>query len=258
MSPPAAVPRYRQLADTLVRDIEAGKYRVGALLPPEFELSGRYGVSRHTVREAFRRLADMGLISRHQGIGTRVKANRAEPRYVASLSTLADLFQYTKRTRLKLLAERELRAGAQLAAVLRCKRGQAWLEFETCRYLIGTAQPISYTQIYVYPAHAAIRAHLGERSVWVYGLVERYYGERIAEVQQEIGAVSIEPRIAAILGVKPGSAGLQVLRYYMGRGDRLLSVSMNTYPENRFKFSTRWRLEWEPNSSPRASSPRAP
>jgi len=245
MTPSTAAPRYRQLADTLMRDIDAGKYRVGALLPPEFKLSERYAVSRHTVREAFRRLADMGLISRHQGIGTRVKAKSAERRYVASLSTLSDLFQYTKRTRLKVLAEREVQAGAQLAATLHCKRGQAWLEFETCRYLIGSAQLISYTQIYVYPAYAVIREHLAKRSVWVYGLVERYYGERIVEVQQEIGAVSIEPRIAAILGVKPRSAGLQVLRYYMGRGNRLLSVSMNIYPEKRFKFSTQWRLEWE-------------
>jgi DNA-binding GntR family transcriptional regulator len=245
MKPKTAAPRYRQLADTLIRDIDAGKYRVGALLPPELELSERYGVSRHTVREAFRRLADMGLISRHQGIGTRVKAKSAERRYVASLSTLADLFQYTKRTRLKVLAEHQVEADAQLAAMLHCKRGQAWLEFETCRYLIGTAQLISYTQIYVYPAYTAIGEHLAKRSVWVYGLVERYYGERIVEVQQEIGAVAIEPRIAAILGVKPRSAGLQVIRYYMGSGKRLLSVSMNIYPENRFKISTRWRLEWE-------------
>lgn len=79
----------------------------------------------------------------------------------------------------------------------------------------------------------------------MYGLVERYYGERIVEVQQEIGAVSIEPRVAAMLGVKHGAAGLQVLRYYIGRGKRLLSVSMNIYPGNRFKFSTRWQLEWK-------------
>jgi DNA-binding GntR family transcriptional regulator len=245
MSHPAAPARYRQLADTLIRDIGTGKYRVGALLPTEFELSDRYGVSRHTVREAFRRLADMGLISRRPGVGTSVKAKTADQRYVASLSSLSDLFQYTKRTRLKVLAERQLKAGARLAAMLHCKRGQAWLEFETCRYLIGTAQLISYTQIYVYPDYVAIRGHLDKRGVWVYGLVERYYGERIVEVQQEIGAVSIEPRIAAILGVRPGSAGLQVLRYYIGRGKRLLSVSMNIYPGNRFKFSTQWRLEWE-------------
>ncbi len=241
----SAAPRYVQLAESLIRDIDAGKYEVGALLPPEFTLSDRYGVSRHTVREAFRRLADMGLISRHQGIGTRVKARNAEPRYIASLSTLSDLFQYTKRTRLKVLGERRVRAGPALAAMLHCRRGQAWLEFQTCRYLIGTAEPISYTEIYIYPAHEGIREHLGNRSVWVYGLIERYYGERIVEVQQEIGAAGVAPRIAGLLGVKPGSPALQVLRYYIGRGERLLSVSMNIYPEKRFKFSTRWRLEWE-------------
>ena len=238
-------PRYRQLADTLIRDIEAGRYPVGALLPTEFELSDKYSVSRHTVREAFRRLDDMGLISRHQGLGTRVKAQSAEQRYVASLSTLADLFKYTRRTRLQVLAEHSVRADAALAAMLHCKRGQAWLEFETCRYPIGAVQPIAYTRIFVDPAYPAIRAHLGKRGVWVYGLVERYYGERIVEVEQEIGAVAIEPRVAAILGVEPRSAGLQVLRYYIGHRGRLLSVSMNIYPENRFKFSTHWRLEWE-------------
>lgn len=238
----AAAPRYLQLAQVLIRDIDAGRYEVGALLPPELALASQYGVSRHTVREAIRRLADMGLISRHQGIGTRVKAKNAQSRYVASLSTLSDLFQYTKRTRLKMLREQRVHADSALAAVLRCKQGQDWLKFETCRYLIGTAQPISYTEIYIYPAHENVRDHLADRSVWIYGLIERYYGERIVELRQEIGSVAISPRVAKLLGVKPGSPGLEVLRYYIGRGDRLLSVSMNIYPENRFKISTSWRL----------------
>ncbi len=238
----AAAPRYQQLAQTLMRDIDAGKYEVGALLPPEFALADQYGVSRHTVREAIRRLADLGLISRQQGIGTRVKAKKAEARYVASLSTLSDLFQYTKRTRLKMLRERRVRADAALATVLHCKRGQDWLQFDTCRYLIGSARPISYTEIYIYPTYAGVREHFGDGSVWVYGLIERFYGERIVEVEQEIGAVAISPAVAKHLDVKPGTPGLQVLRYYVGRGDKLLSVSMNIYPADRFKISTRWRL----------------
>ena len=239
----AAAPRYLRLAQELMRDIDTGRYKVGALLPPENSLADRYGVSRHTVREAIRRLADMGLISRHQGIGTRVKAKNAESRYVASLSTLSDLFRYTRRTRLKVLREQRVRADPALAVMLRCKQGQEWLKFETCRYLIGVAQPISYTEIYVYPAHEVIRDHLADRSVWVYGLIERYYGEPIVELQQEIGSAAISARVAKLVDVKPGSPGLEVLRYYIGRGDRLLSVSMNIYPENRFKISTSWRLQ---------------
>jgi GntR family transcriptional regulator len=38
---------------------------------------------------------------------------------------------------------------------------------------------------------------------------------------------------------------MDVLRYYYAANERLLSVSVNLYPENRFRLSTRWRLEKE-------------
>lgn len=238
-----AAPRYQQLAELLRREIATGRYAVGALLPPEMELGGRYGVSRHTVREAIRRLAGMGLVTRHQGIGTRVKAQQVEPRYTASLTDLAELFQYTQRTRLKLVAERRVTADAALAALLRCKPGQRWLMFETCRYPIGAAAPISYTEIYILPAYERIRTQLEGAGVWVYGLIEQHYGERIVEVQQEIGALAIPARLGRLLGAKARAPGLQVVRGYYGGGERLLSVSVNVYPAERFRLSTRWRLE---------------
>ncbi|HEY1231660.1 MAG TPA: GntR family transcriptional regulator, partial [Ramlibacter sp.] len=48
----ASQPRYLQLAQTLLREIEAGKYAVGTQLPTEFELCEQFGVSRATAREA--------------------------------------------------------------------------------------------------------------------------------------------------------------------------------------------------------------
>lgn len=237
-------PRYRQLADTLIRDIESGRYRVGTLLPPEMQISAQYGVSRHTAREAIRRLVEMGLISRRPGIGTQVKARKAPSRFIASLTSISDLFQYTQRTRLKLLTERILTADAGLAARLRCIPGQRWVQFETCRYSIGAPTPISHTEIYVLPAHAGIRDRLEGAGVWVYGLIERASRKRIVELQQVVGAVAMPARIAKLLRAKPRSPALQVLRYYYDARARLLSVSVNLYPEDRFKFSTRWRLEW--------------
>jgi len=246
----ADAPRYRRLADSLLRDIEAGRHKVGALLPPEMQLARQYGVSRHTVREAIRRLSDMGLISRQQGIGTRVRARHAQARFVASLTSISDLFQYTQRTRLKVLATRVVSATEALAALLRCKPGQGWLKFETCRYPIGVATPISYTEIYVHAAYEGIRDKLGGDSVWVYGLIEEHYGEHIVELQQEVGAIAIPARIAGLLRARARAPALQVLRYYYGAEERLLSVSVNVYPENRFKFSTRWRLEWDQRRAP--------
>jgi DNA-binding GntR family transcriptional regulator len=46
-----------------------------------------------------------------------------------------------------------------------------------------------------------------------------------------------------VLGVKPKSPGLLVRRFYIGRNDRLLSVSINVHPVGRFELTTRWYLE---------------
>lgn len=236
-------PRYARLADTLIHDIRRGRYPVGEMLPPELALCARYGVSRHTVREAIRKLSELGLISRRRGIGTRVRARRAQGRFVASLSSIAELFRYTQRTRLKLLGSHKVSADARLAAMLRCKPGQRWLRLDTCRYPIGEGVPITYMEIYVLPGHAGIRSRLEGGGTWIYGLIEELYGERIVEVQQDIGSIAMPERVAKLLGVAPGAPALHVLRYYYATSERLLSVSVNFYPQSRFRISTRWRLE---------------
>ncbi len=232
-----------RLADALRRDIRRGRYAVGELLPPELALCERYGVSRHTAREAIRRLVDLGLISRRAGIGTRVRARPAQGRFLASLSSISELFEYTQRTRLTLVGSKMLVADAALAAMLRCKRGSRWLRLEACRTPIGKRSPITYMEIYVLPSHAAIRSRLEEGGTWIYGLLEELSGERIVEVQQDIGALALPERAAKLLGVRAGAPALHVLRSYYAANERLLSASVNLYPENRFHISTRWRLE---------------
>lgn len=85
----AAASRYALLAESIVEDIRKGRYAVGSMLPTEAVLCKQFGVSRHTVREALRKLGDMGLVSRHQGIGTRVKARQGSSRFVQSIDACA-------------------------------------------------------------------------------------------------------------------------------------------------------------------------
>src|SRR3546814_19168491 len=72
--PPKSQPRYLEVADALLADIMAGQFPVGTMLPTEIELCGRFDVSRFTVREALRRLDEMGLVSRRQGSGPVVRS----------------------------------------------------------------------------------------------------------------------------------------------------------------------------------------
>ncbi|MBK1698530.1 phosphonate metabolism transcriptional regulator PhnF [Rhodovibrio salinarum] len=63
---------WRQIAQELEAQIDAGALRPGAQLPTEAALAQRYGVNRHTARRAVADLEDRGLVTVAQGRGTFV------------------------------------------------------------------------------------------------------------------------------------------------------------------------------------------
>lgn len=68
----AGVALWRQISETLERQIRDGVHAAGARLPTEAELAERFGVNRHTVRRAMAELEERGLIDVTQGRGTFV------------------------------------------------------------------------------------------------------------------------------------------------------------------------------------------
>ena len=62
-----------EIASRLQDEILKGQYRPGAVLPPERELSERYGVTRTSLKHALVRLEEMGLIETRHGVGSVVK-----------------------------------------------------------------------------------------------------------------------------------------------------------------------------------------
>lgn len=63
---------WSQIASELARDIAEGAYAQGGKLPTEAQLSGRYGVNRHTLRRALEELADARIIRTEHGRGSFV------------------------------------------------------------------------------------------------------------------------------------------------------------------------------------------
>ncbi len=72
----ATVPRYIQIAESLLDQIEAGELAPGTRLPPERTLSELFEVNRVTLRRALSRLEAQGLIVRKHGEGNYI----AEPK----------------------------------------------------------------------------------------------------------------------------------------------------------------------------------
>jgi GntR family transcriptional regulator len=89
--PLARVPAYRRIAADLTAQIRAGQYRPGDALPPQRELSTRYGVTLMTLRQALQELRDSGLIVQQPGRGTYVAPVQAAYRVDTLRSFVDDL-----------------------------------------------------------------------------------------------------------------------------------------------------------------------
>ncbi|MEV8314946.1 GntR family transcriptional regulator [Streptomyces sp. NPDC059900] len=61
------------LEGRLREEILTGRYPAGSYLPPERELADGYGVTRTTLKHAFGRLIQAGLLETRHGVGTRVR-----------------------------------------------------------------------------------------------------------------------------------------------------------------------------------------
>lgn len=66
------LPRWRGIADDLGARITDGDYQPGQRLPGEHELAASYNTSRFTTVRVLNELAQRGLVSRRQGVGTFV------------------------------------------------------------------------------------------------------------------------------------------------------------------------------------------
>lgn len=64
--------RYRQIIERLRQLIVSGELEPGDRLPPERTLAESFGVSRNSVREAIRALAEKGVVESRRGAGTFV------------------------------------------------------------------------------------------------------------------------------------------------------------------------------------------
>ena len=242
----AGQPRYLLLAQALMDDIHTGRYKVGDLMPTELELCKQFNVSRYTVREAVRRLMELGLVTRQAGVGTRVKAGQVVSRYTQTVEGIEDLYKFVRDVRLKVLSIEECVADEALADMLACPVGQAWLKVQGQRNVADESVPIAIADVYIARPYAAVREDLSELSVPIYSLIERRFGVRVVEVKQEVNAVEIGDEQAGLLQVAPGSAGLRVIRKYYAQGDELIEIGISLHAGARFTYTTTQRLSLSP------------
>ena len=231
-------PRYQQIADELIARIAAGRYPVGELLPTEMELCALYGISRSTVREALRRVRDAGLISRRRRTGTKVIAQTPPVIYRQPTNSIRDLLQYADETKIEILSEKRVICDSQLAAMLECREGHAWLRLTSLRTMPNDPRPICMTTVYLDAGLPEIDKHLESNAGPISAMLERTYGIRIARIEQSIRAVRLAKGEAKLLHADVDSPALRAVRRYYREDGTLIELSSAVHPGDRFTYVT--------------------
>lgn len=228
-------PLWEQLHADLLRRLGRGEF--SEVFPGEIELREQYGVSRHTVREALRRIRESGLIDSGRGRSTKVLATGIEQ----SLGGLYSLFQEVEARGIEqrsLVLDRGLRVDAHAARQLGRPVDEPLFYLERLR--LAGQEPLAHDRVWL-PAdigtpllgadftHAALYDELIRRS-----------GVRPTGGSERISAVVPTPEQAASLQVPAGAACFAIERLGRVRNQPPIEYRLSLVRGDRFSLLTSW------------------
>jgi GntR family transcriptional regulator len=228
--------RWEEVAADLTAAIAAGRFPVGTDLPSEADLCAEYAVSRFTVREALRRLADSGLIVRRHGSGSRVTAASPRQAYAFTVGSELDVLRYAAETTMK-LSSRVTSVSRQAALELPLEEPSEWVKFAGLRES-PAGERIALVDVYVRAEHAAIVSEI-EQPVRraIYAQLLQQLGLKLSSIEQTIGATTLTAVQARRLAAEDGEPALRIIRCYYGGDQQLIEVSVQVHPASRFEYS---------------------
>lgn len=230
---------YTKVVRDLTEAIAQGTYPVGGLLPTELELCAQYGTSRHTIRVALQELQQLGMVSRRKNVGTRVEARERAHGFQQTLASLEGLVQFGKTHVRKVQEVETIVADLELARTLGCPGGTRWLRISSLRMDSEDAgRPIGWTDVYVDPAYADVVPIVqASPQTLISNAIEARFGRRIAQVRQDVDAITLPSRLAEALNASEGSPALQIVRTYTDATRVAFEISVTVHPAGRFKLS---------------------
>jgi GntR family transcriptional regulator len=211
------LPLYVQVRESLREALERGDFESGRL-PTEAALQERYSVSAITVRRALKDLQDEGLIYRERGRGTFARRRRVvqELNHISSWAEAVEKRGLAHRA--EVLAVAREPAPEMIAAWLEVPPATTVVRLLRRRFVEDT--PVTLMTNYLLPDMVpGIEDHI-RREASLYRVLEGQYRLTLAIAQETVSARGASRREADLLGVRPGSALLEIERVSYGVDER--------------------------------------
>lgn len=227
------LPLWAQLQDDLSRRLALGAFDEG--FPGEMELVEAYGVSRHTVREALRRLREAGVLESARGRTTQVRRGIEQP-----LGSLYSLFREVEARGMRQTSEvlaLRLDHAPEAAEVLGLAADDELFLLERVR--LADDEPLAHDRVWL-PAdlaspllaadftHAALYDELAARC-----------GVRLTGGQERITACVPPPAERDLLRLPDGEACLRVQRMGLVH-DRVVEHRVTLVRGDRYAVLADW------------------
>jgi GntR family transcriptional regulator len=227
------IPLYHQLKTLILQEIEAGRWKPDQQLPTEEQLSAQFHVSKITVRQALRELANLGWVRREQGRGTFVQKPALEegPRKLTSFT--AEMQEHGLVASSQVLATNVLEAPPDVAAKLSIRTSDRVFRLHRLRLADGV--PLGVQTAYLPLAMVPGIATVEFTDVSLYGLLESRYNLQPAGAKETLVAVVVSGDDASLLRVAPGSPALAAERITFLPDGRPLEYAHSIMRGDRYK-----------------------
>ncbi|MGE3284468.1 MAG: GntR family transcriptional regulator [Pseudonocardia sp.] len=228
------LPLWAQLQAELLRRMRAGAF--DDRFPGEHELVADYAVSRHTVREALRRLREEGILASGRGRGTWLR----EPRIEQPLGTLYSLFRSVESSGLEqrsVVRALDVRVDAAVAERLDRPEDTELVYLERLRLADGEPLAIDRTWLPRSVAGPLLEADFTHSAL--YDELANLTGTRLTGGSEVITAVVPSASLRRLLKIPAGMAVFEIHRMGCLR-NQPIEWRETLVRGDRFSVTARW------------------
>jgi GntR family transcriptional regulator len=231
----AVEPLWAQLLHDLRRRLEQDDF--ADAFPGELALVAEYGVSRHTVREAMRRLREEGLVIAGRGRTPR-RAGPAEiEQPLGEIFSLFSAVEATGRVQRSVVRTLDVRADGVVAARLGLEESTPLVHLERLRF--ADAEPLAVDRVWLPERLAAPLLDVDFGRTALYTVYAARCGVHVTGGSERVRATVPRPAERELLGIPPDVAAFVIDRLGCA-GERPVEWRQTLVRADRFSVTARF------------------
>ncbi|EST35159.1 hypothetical protein M878_07225 [Streptomyces roseochromogenus subsp. oscitans DS 12.976] len=196
------------MRDDLRSRLARGEF--GDSFPGENELAARYGVSRHTIREALRELREEGLVTAAKGRRPRPVGEAVIEQPVGALYSLFASVEAAGLEQRSVVRTLDIRADAHVAVRLGMEESTPLLYLERIRLADG--EPLAHDKVWLLASDARALLDVDFSHTALYDELADRCGIRLVGGEERIKAVTPTAAEQRLLGLPEGVAAFSIER----------------------------------------------